>query len=71
MKAVLEKKKRGRPRKVVAEVVVGEQSSTAITIVEDEKRSKLGEGREHQLGFGFLKKVGHNNFIGVMPISPL
>jgi hypothetical protein len=41
-----------------------------IQIINQQCRSKLGEGRSYQMGFAFLKKVKDETFETIQPISP-
>ena len=41
-----------------------------IKVIDKQKRGKLAEGRNYQLGFAFLKKVSPTTFETVQPISP-
>jgi hypothetical protein len=41
-----------------------------IQIINNKSRSSLSEGRSHQMGFAFLKKVKDETFETIQPISP-
>ncbi len=40
-----------------------------ITIINKKTRNNLGEGKNYQMGFGFLKKTGENEYINITAIS--
>lgn len=46
------------------------EKSVKVTIVDKMNRSVLGEGRNYQMGFAFLKKTGTGTYETVQPISP-
>lgn len=41
-----------------------------MVVVDKQNRGKLSEGRDYQMGFGFLRKTGVRLFETIQPISP-
>lgn len=41
-----------------------------MKLIDKQSRSKLGEGRDHGMGFGFCKLLSSGDFTTVTPISP-